>query len=137
MRLGWDDASLNAPEIARIPCLIVQGRHDEKAPSGRPGQDHGRSGSCLDDKAGGLLGAVGTAVFMPVVMAVWFAPLLVVFHDLTPLAAMKSSFASESRRLPASSRESLPLASSAMAPCLKQPFVSRSPRETGLRKTWS
>lgn len=36
--------------------------------------------------------AVGTAVFVPVVMAVWFAPLLVVFHNAPPVAAMKSSF---------------------------------------------
>jgi len=43
--------------------------------------------------------AVGTAVFMPVVMAAWFAPLLVVFHDLTPLAAMKSSFLASWRNL--------------------------------------
>jgi uncharacterized membrane protein len=26
-------------------------------------------------------------------MAVWFAPALVIFHDLAPLAAMKASFA--------------------------------------------
>jgi uncharacterized membrane protein len=43
--------------------------------------------------------AIGTAVFMPVVMAVWFAPLLVVFHDLTPVAAMKSSFVASWRNL--------------------------------------
>lgn len=36
--------------------------------------------------------AVGTAAFIPVVMAVWFAPLLVVFHNAPPVAAMKSSF---------------------------------------------
>ncbi len=41
----------------------------------------------------GLGLAVGTAAFIPVVMAVWFAPLLVVFHDMPPVAAMKSSFA--------------------------------------------
>ena len=43
--------------------------------------------------------AIGTAVFMPVVMAVWFAPLLGVFHDLTPVAAMKSSFVASWRNL--------------------------------------
>jgi uncharacterized membrane protein len=36
---------------------------------------------------------VGTAVFIPVVMAVWFAPLLVVFHNAPPVAALQSSFA--------------------------------------------
>lgn len=37
--------------------------------------------------------AIGTAAFIPVVMAVWFAPLLVVFHNAPPVAAMQSSFA--------------------------------------------
>lgn len=36
--------------------------------------------------------AVGTVVFIPVIMAVWFAPLLVVFHGLKPVAAMWWSF---------------------------------------------
>lgn len=40
----------------------------------------------------GLGLAVGTAVFIPVVMAVWFAPLLVVFHNAPPMAALLSSF---------------------------------------------
>lgn len=37
--------------------------------------------------------AIGMAVFLPVLMAVWFAPLLIVFHDMTPLAAMQTSLA--------------------------------------------
>jgi len=32
------------------------------------------------------------ALFIPLLMAVWFAPALVVFHDLQPLEAMKQSF---------------------------------------------
>jgi len=41
-----------------------------------------------------LLGlAVGVAVFIPVLMAVWFAPLLIVFRNIAPVAAMKLSFA--------------------------------------------
>lgn len=32
-------------------------------------------------------------LMVPLVMAVWFAPALVVFHDIAPLAAMKTSFA--------------------------------------------
>ena len=36
--------------------------------------------------------AVGAAVYLPVLMAVWFAPLLVVFNGLAPVAAMKLSF---------------------------------------------
>ncbi|MCE2999282.1 MAG: BPSS1780 family membrane protein [Betaproteobacteria bacterium] len=43
----------------------------------------------LRDLSSGLL--TGTLVFMPVLMAVWFAPLLVVFRGMTPVAAMKSS----------------------------------------------
>lgn len=35
---------------------------------------------------------VGMAVFLPVLMAVWFAPLLIVFGNLPPVAAMKQSF---------------------------------------------
>ena len=35
---------------------------------------------------------VGTVVSLPLLMALWYAPLLVYFQDLGPLAAMKSSF---------------------------------------------
>lgn len=35
---------------------------------------------------------IGTLVFMPVLMAVWFAPVLVIFRNATPADAMKSSF---------------------------------------------
>jgi uncharacterized membrane protein len=35
---------------------------------------------------------VGTAVSVPFLMAMWYAPLLVYFNDLGPVAAMKSSF---------------------------------------------
>lgn len=36
--------------------------------------------------------AIGAAVYLPVLMAIWFAPLLVVFNGLAPVAAMKLSF---------------------------------------------
>jgi uncharacterized membrane protein len=40
-----------------------------------------------------LLGmVVGMAVFIPILMAVWFAPLLVVFHNRPPVEAMKMSY---------------------------------------------
>ena len=40
-----------------------------------------------------LLGmVVGMAVFIPVLMAVWFAPLLIVFHNKPPVEAMKMSY---------------------------------------------
>lgn len=38
----------------------------------------------------GLL--VGLLLAMPLYMAIWFAPALVVFHDMAPVAAMRSSF---------------------------------------------
>lgn len=35
---------------------------------------------------------IGFAVYVPLLMMIWFAPLLIVFHDAPPLAAMKLSF---------------------------------------------
>jgi len=35
--------------------------------------------------------AIGMAVFLPVLMAVWFAPLLIVFRNMPPLAALQAS----------------------------------------------
>ena len=32
------------------------------------------------------------ALMLPLLMALWFAPALVIFHDVQPMAAMKSSF---------------------------------------------
>ncbi len=37
--------------------------------------------------------AVGLAAFLPILMAIWFAPLLIVFENMAPAAAMKLSFA--------------------------------------------
>jgi hypothetical protein len=37
--------------------------------------------------------AVGAALYLPVLMLVWFAPMLVVFNGVTPVAAMKLSLA--------------------------------------------
>ena len=37
--------------------------------------------------------AIGAAVYLPLIMLIWFAPLLVVFDGMAPLAAMKLSFA--------------------------------------------
>jgi hypothetical protein len=36
--------------------------------------------------------AIGAATYMPVLMMIWFAPMLVVFNGLAPVAAMKLSF---------------------------------------------
>lgn len=35
---------------------------------------------------------VGMALMLPLIMALWFAPAIVVFHDVQPMAAMASSF---------------------------------------------
>jgi len=37
--------------------------------------------------------AIGAAVYLPLIMLIWFAPLLVMFDGMTPVAAMKLSFA--------------------------------------------
>ena len=39
-----------------------------------------------------LIALVVMALMLPLFMAIWFAPALVVFHDLAPMAAMKASF---------------------------------------------
>lgn len=48
-----------------------------------------------------LVALVVAALAVPLVMAVWFAPALVVFHDLSALAAMKESFAGCLKNIPA------------------------------------
>ena len=35
---------------------------------------------------------IATVLSLPLLMALWYAPLLVYFHDMSPIAAMKSSF---------------------------------------------
>ena len=39
-----------------------------------------------------LIVLVAAALMMPLIMALWFAPAIVVFHDEQPMAAMRSSF---------------------------------------------
>ncbi|MBL8450920.1 MAG: hypothetical protein JNM32_13505 [Dechloromonas sp.] len=41
---------------------------------------------------GVLVGLLSAALIMPLAMAVWFAPALVIFHQQSPMDAMKSSF---------------------------------------------
>jgi hypothetical protein len=43
----------------------------------------------------------GTLVSLPLLLALWYAPLLVYFHDARPLAAMKSSLYACARNAPA------------------------------------
>jgi hypothetical protein len=40
-----------------------------------------------------LVVLVVLALMLPLIMALWFAPALVVFHDMQPMASMRSSFA--------------------------------------------
>jgi hypothetical protein len=40
---------------------------------------------------------VALALMLPLIMAIWFAPAIVVFHDVQPMAAMKASFAGSLR----------------------------------------
>lgn len=44
---------------------------------------------------------VGTLASLPLLLALWYAPLLVFFHDRKPLAAMKSSLQACARNAPA------------------------------------
>jgi uncharacterized membrane protein len=44
---------------------------------------------------------IGTVVSLPLLMALWYAPLLVYFNDLGPLQAMKASFVACIRNVPA------------------------------------
>jgi hypothetical protein len=53
-------------------------------------QNLGKIGALLPLVLIGILLVI--ALMLPLVMAIWFAPALVAFHDLQPMAAMKSSF---------------------------------------------
>lgn len=44
-----------------------------------------------------LVVLVAIALMMPLIMAIWFAPAIVIFHDVQPMAAMKASFAGSLR----------------------------------------
>src|SRR5574343_186522 len=46
-----------------------------------------------------LAGMLVVVLSIPVIMATWFAPALVYFHDMQPLDAMKASFAAGSKNL--------------------------------------
>jgi hypothetical protein len=39
-----------------------------------------------------LILLVAAALMLPLIMALWFAPAIVIFHDVQPMAAMKASF---------------------------------------------
>ena len=46
-----------------------------------------------------LAGLLVMVLSVPVIMATWFAPALVLFHDMQPLDAMKASFAAGTKNL--------------------------------------
>jgi len=52
----------------------------------------GRGANSINVGALLLMALVILALFVPLLMAIWFAPALVVFHDLQPVDAMKQSF---------------------------------------------
>jgi hypothetical protein len=56
------------------------------------GLEHGEHASPAASATVALSMLVALAVMMPLVMAYWFAPALVVFHDIQPIDAMKLSF---------------------------------------------
>lgn len=56
-----------------------------------------KSGSDMQAVAGALRSmafalTVGFALYLPLMMLIWFAPILVVLHELSPVEAMKASF---------------------------------------------
>jgi hypothetical protein len=70
--------------------LIASGGTKLPAVLSNPGADVETLRAALRSMAFAL--AVGAAIYLPLIMLIWFAPLLVVFDNLTPFAAMKLSF---------------------------------------------
>jgi hypothetical protein len=70
--------------------LIAGGGSKLPAVLSNPGADVETLRAALRSMAFAL--AVGAAIYLPLIMLIWFAPLLVVFDNLTPFAAMKLSF---------------------------------------------
>ncbi len=73
--------------IAFLAFLLISGGVLGGAISGRVGGFGIAFGGVM------LAGLLVLALSVPVVMATWFAPALVYFHGMQPLAAMKASFA--------------------------------------------
>lgn len=70
--------------------LIAGGGSKLPAVLSTPGADVETLRAALRSMAFAL--AIGAAIYLPLIMLIWFAPLLVVFDNLTPVAAMKLSF---------------------------------------------
>lgn len=71
--------------------LVIAGGSMLPAALSKPGTDIETIRAAVRSMALAL--AVGAAVYLPLLMLIWFAPLLVVFNGLAPVAAMKLSFA--------------------------------------------
>ena len=70
--------------------LVIAGGSMLPSVLSRPGTDIETLRAAARSMA--LAFAVGAAVYLPLLMLIWFAPLLVVFNGLAPVAAMKLSF---------------------------------------------
>jgi len=71
--------------------LMTAGGSTLPAVMSKPGADIEALRTALRSMAVAL--ALGAAVYLPLIMLVWFAPLLVVFDGMAPVPAMKLSFA--------------------------------------------
>jgi hypothetical protein len=71
--------------------LVIAGGSPLPAVLPKPGADIETLRAAARSMA--LAFAVGAAVYLPLLMLIWFAPLLVVFDGLAPVAAMRLSFA--------------------------------------------
>lgn len=71
--------------------LVIAGGSMLPAVLSKPGADIETIRAAMRSMALAL--AVGAAIYLPLLMLIWFAPLLVVFNGLAPVAAMKLSFA--------------------------------------------
>lgn len=71
--------------------LVMVGGSPLPAVLSKPGADIEALRTALRSMAFAL--TVGAAVYLPLIMLVWFAPLLVVFDGMAPVPAMKLSFA--------------------------------------------
>lgn len=71
--------------------LVIAGGSMLPSVLSKPGTDVETLRAALRSMALAL--AVGAAVYLPLIMLMWFAPLLVMFDGMTPVAAMKLSLA--------------------------------------------
>ena len=76
--------------VAAGVMFMIAGGASMPVMMGKGGADPNAMRMALGGLALGLV--VGLAVFLPVLMAIWFAPLLIMFEDSPPVDAMKLSF---------------------------------------------